>query len=64
MTGHVSENTPYVLTWCWRGSEEVGWSDRVRGEEVLHRVREDRSILYTIKIRLTGLVTSCVGTVS
>jgi hypothetical protein len=34
MTGHVSEHTvcSYV---CWRGMEKVGWTDRVRDEEVL-----------------------------
>jgi hypothetical protein len=25
--------------WCWRRMEEIIWTDRVRNEEVLHRVR-------------------------
>jgi hypothetical protein len=44
--------------------EEDG-EDRVRNEEVLHRVSEEMSMLHTIKEgRPTGLVTSCVGTAS
>jgi hypothetical protein len=42
---------------------EISWTDRVRNEEVLHRVKMERNILRTKKEgRLTGLVTSCVGT--
>jgi hypothetical protein len=48
--------------WCWRRMEKISWTDRVRYEEVLHRVKE-RNIVHTIKEgRLTGLVTSCVET--
>ena len=46
--------------WCWRRIK-ISWSDRVRNE-VLWRVRE-REIIHTVK-RVTGLVTSCVGTVT
>jgi hypothetical protein len=31
--------------------EKIIWTDRVRNEEVLHRVKEERNILQTIKIR-------------
>jgi hypothetical protein len=31
--------------------EKISWTDRVRNEEVLHRVKEERNILHTIKIR-------------
>jgi hypothetical protein len=31
--------------------EKSSWTDRVRNEEVLHRVKEDRNILHTIKRR-------------
>jgi hypothetical protein len=31
--------------------EKIRWTDRVRNEEVLHRVKEERSILNTIKRR-------------
>jgi hypothetical protein len=35
-------------TWCWRRME-ISWTDCVRNEEVLHRVKEERNILHTIK---------------
>jgi hypothetical protein len=34
--------------WCWRRMEKISWNDRVRNE-VLHRIKEERSILHTIK---------------
>jgi hypothetical protein len=34
--------------WCWRRME-ISWTDRVRNEEVLHRVKEERNIVHTIK---------------
>src|SRR5215470_11221874 len=37
--------------WCWRRMEKISWADRVRKEEVLHRVKEERNILHTIKRR-------------
>jgi hypothetical protein len=37
--------------WCWRDMEKISWTDRVRNEEVLHRVKEERHILHTIKRR-------------
>jgi len=37
--------------WCWRRMEKVSWTDRVRSEEVLQIVREDRNILHTVKRR-------------
>jgi hypothetical protein len=36
--------------WCWRRME-ISWTDHVRNEEVLHRGKEDRNILNTIKRR-------------
>jgi hypothetical protein len=36
--------------WCWRRME-ISWTDRVRNEEVLHIVKEERNILHTIKRR-------------
>jgi hypothetical protein len=35
---------------CWRRIE-ISWTDHVRNEEVLHRVKEERNILHTIKRR-------------
>jgi hypothetical protein len=37
--------------WCWRRMEKISWTDRVRNEEALHRVKEKRNILHTIKRR-------------
>jgi hypothetical protein len=31
--------------------EKISWTDRVRYKEVLHRVKEERNILHTIKRR-------------
>jgi hypothetical protein len=36
---------------CWRRMEKISWTYRVRNEEVLHRVKEARNILNTIKRR-------------
>jgi hypothetical protein len=34
---------------CWRRREKISWTDRVRNEEALHRVKQERNILHTIK---------------
>jgi hypothetical protein len=31
--------------------EKISWTDRVRNEEVLHRVKQERNSLHTIKRR-------------
>jgi hypothetical protein len=44
--------------WCWRRMEKESWTDRVSNEVVLHRVKEKRKILHTIRRRKpTGLGT-------
>jgi hypothetical protein len=47
-------------------TEEVSWTHHGRNEELLHRVKEERNVLYTIKRRkegrINGMVTSSVGT--
>jgi predicted protein tyrosine phosphatase len=44
--------------------EKISWTNCVRNEEELHRVKEERNIICTMKRRkVIGLVTSCVGTV-
>jgi hypothetical protein len=49
--------------WCWRRLVKISCTDRVKNEEVLRRVKEERDILHGIKRRRpTGLVTSYVGT--
>jgi hypothetical protein len=37
--------------WCWRRMEKLSWIDRVRNEEVLLRVNEQRNILHEIRKR-------------
>ena len=32
--------------WCWRRMEKISWTDHVRNEEVLLRVKEQRNILH------------------
>jgi len=34
--------------WCWRRMEKISWTDHVRNEEVLIRVKEQRNILHEI----------------
>jgi hypothetical protein len=34
--------------WCWRRMEKISWTDYVRNEEVLLRVKEQRNILHEI----------------
>jgi hypothetical protein len=31
--------------------EKISWTNRVKNEEVLHRVKEERNILHTVKRR-------------
>jgi len=37
--------------WCWRRMEKISWTDHVRNEEVLLRVKEQRNILHEISKR-------------
>jgi len=37
--------------WCWRRMEKISWTDHVRNEEVLLRVKEQRNILHGIRKR-------------
>jgi hypothetical protein len=34
--------------WCWRRMEKINWTDLVRNEDVLPRVKEQRNILHEI----------------
>ena len=44
--------------------EKNCWTNRVRDDELLLTVKEERNILHTIKEgTVTGLVALCVGTV-
>jgi hypothetical protein len=35
--------------WCWRRMEKIRWTDHVRNEDVLLRVKEQRNILHEIR---------------
>jgi hypothetical protein len=52
--GKYIRNTWKVLK-CGAGKhgrmEKISWTDCVRNEEMLHRVKEERNIIHTIKIR-------------
>jgi len=37
--------------WCWRRMEKISWTDHVRNEEELFRVKEQRNILHEIRKR-------------
>jgi len=37
--------------WWWRRMEKINWTDRVRNEEVLLRVKEQRNIVHEISKR-------------
>jgi hypothetical protein len=37
--------------WCWRRMEKMSWTEHVRNEEVLLRVKEQRNILHEISKR-------------
>jgi hypothetical protein len=37
--------------WCWRRMKKISWTDHVRNEDVLLRVKEQRNILHEIRKR-------------
>jgi len=37
--------------WCWRRTGKMSWTDRVKNEEVLHRVKGERNIVHTVNRR-------------
>jgi hypothetical protein len=43
--------------WCWRRMEKISWTDHVKNEEVLLRVKEQRNILHEISKRKAN----CIG---
>jgi hypothetical protein len=50
--GHFGKYIRNITWWRWR-MYTISWIDRVRNEEVLHRVKEDRNILNTVNRRKT-----------
>jgi hypothetical protein len=37
--------------WFWKRMKKISWKDHVSNEAVLHRVKEERNILHTIRQR-------------
>ena len=37
--------------WCWRSMEKISWTDHLRNEEVILKVKEQRNILHEIRKR-------------
>jgi hypothetical protein len=42
--------------WCWRRMEKISWTDHVKNEEVLLRVKEQRNILHEISKRKSNWI--------
>ena len=34
---------------CWRRMEKIIWTDHVRNDEILQRVKEETNIIHTVK---------------
>ena len=47
--------------WCWRRMEKISWTDRVRIEEVLIRVKKQRNILREISKRKANWIGHILG---
>ena len=47
--GSRSETPGNFEMWCWRRMEKISWTDHVRNEDVLLRVKEQRNILHEIR---------------
>jgi hypothetical protein len=37
--------------WSWRRMEKISWTDQVKNEEVLHRVKMAKNIIHTVERR-------------
>jgi len=37
--------------WCWRRIESISWTDHVKDEEVLLRVKEQKNVLHEVSKR-------------
>jgi len=42
--------------WCWRRMEKISWTNHVRNEELLLRVKEQRSVLHEVRKRKVNWV--------
>jgi len=46
--GEISSSMNSFEMWYWRRVEKITWTDRVRIEKVLLKVKEQRNILHEI----------------
>jgi hypothetical protein len=37
--------------WHWRRMNKIRWTDRVKKEELLRRIKEERNVIHTLKRR-------------
>jgi hypothetical protein len=44
----VQKHLESLDIWCWRQMEKISWTDHVRNEDVLLRVKKQRNILHEI----------------
>jgi hypothetical protein len=42
--------------WCWTRTEKIIWTEHVRNEEELQRVKKERNVLQKIKRRKANLI--------
>jgi len=49
--------------WCWRRTEEISWTDRVKYEDVLHihKFEGKRNTVYTVKRRKVNWIGHVLG---
>jgi hypothetical protein len=47
--------------WCWRRIEKISWTDRVRNETVLLRVKERRNVVHEISKRKANWIGHILG---
>jgi len=47
--------------WCWRRLEKISWTDHVRNEEVLLRLKEERNNLHEIRKRKANWIGHILG---
>jgi hypothetical protein len=43
-------------SWYWIRQEKISWTDRVKNEDVLRRVKEEKNIIYAIKRRTANWI--------
>jgi len=47
--------------WCWRRMEKISWTDHVRNEDVLLRVKKQKNILHEIRKRKANWIGHILG---